>query len=84
MIRVKAEDISKLGRATQGVKIMDLAEGDRVSAMARMIARKKKAPKRRAGAGEAQAMLDLDVPVEDADSIDVGGEEEFDESLLDE
>jgi DNA gyrase subunit A len=84
MIRVKANDISRLGRATQGVKIMNLGEGDHVSAMARMIARKKKAPKRRAGAGEAQAMLDLDVPVEDADSIDVGGEEEFDESLLDE
>jgi len=84
MIRVKAQDISQQGRSAQGVKIMNLAEGDRVSAMARMIARKKKAPKRRAGAGEAQAMLDLDVPVEDADSIDVGGEEEFDESLLDE
>jgi DNA gyrase subunit A len=86
MIRVKAEDISKLGRATQGVKIMDLAEGDRVSAMARMIARKKKAPKRRAGAGEAQAVLDLTAAGADEDSpetVDVGGEEEFDESLLD-
>ena len=81
MIRVKAEDISKLGRATQGVKIMNLAEGDRVSAMARMIARKKKAPRRQAGAGEAQAMLDIQV--EDPTSVDVG-EEDFDESLLDE
>ena len=87
MIRVKAEDISKLGRATQGVKIMNLGEGDRVSAMARMIARKKKAPKRRAGAGEAQAVLDLTAAGADEDSpetVDVGGEEEFDESLLDE
>ncbi|MEE1158872.1 MAG: DNA gyrase C-terminal beta-propeller domain-containing protein, partial [Atopobiaceae bacterium] len=87
MIRVKAEDISKLGRATQGVKIMNLAEGDRVSAMARMIARKKKAPKRQAGAGEAQAVLDLAAAGEEdvnPDTVDVGGEEEFDESLLDE
>ena len=59
----------------------NLGEGDRVSAMARMIARKKKAPKRRAGAGEAQAMLDL--AVEDPSTVDVG-DEDFDESLLDE
>jgi DNA gyrase subunit A len=84
MIRVKSEDISRLGRATQGVKIMNLAEGDRVSAMARMIARKKKAPKRVAGAGEAQAVLDLGDVTEDVDdSVDVG-DEDFDESLLDE
>ena len=81
MIRVKAQDISSLGRATQGVKIMNLAEGDRVSAMARMIARKKKAPKRIAGAGEAQAVLDI--PVDNPDVVDVGDDEEFDESLLD-
>ena len=87
MIRVKAEDISRQGRATQGVKIMNLSEGDRVSAMARMIARKKKAPKRRAGAGEAQAVLDIAAAggdVDDPDNVDVGGDEEFDESLLDE
>ena len=81
VIRVKAEDISKTGRSTQGVRIMNLAEGDRVSAMARMIAKKKKAPKRRADVGEAQAMLDL--AVEDPTNVDVG-DEDFDESLLDE
>ena len=87
MIRVKANDISRLGRATQGVKIMNLGEGDHVSAMARMIARKKKAPKRTAGAGEAQAVLDLAAAgevTEDPDNVDIGGDEEFDESLLDE
>ena len=31
-----------------------------------------------------QSVDGVDVPVEDADSIDVGGDEEFDESLLDE
>ena len=81
VIRVKAEDISKTGRSTQGVRIMNLAEGDRVSAMARMIAKKKKAPKRRADVGEAQAMLDL--AVGDPTNVDVG-DEDFDESLLDE
>lgn len=35
LIRTKANGISKLGRATQGVKIMDVAEGDRVSMIAR-------------------------------------------------
>ena len=66
---------------------MNLGEGDRVSAMARMIARKKKAPKRQAGAGEAQAVLDLaSAGEEDAnpETVDIGGDEEFDESLLDE
>jgi DNA gyrase subunit A len=53
-----------------------------------MIAHKKKAPRRVAGAGEAQAMLDLmsagAAEPEDPDNVDVGGDEEFDESLLDE
>ncbi len=36
VIRVKVEDISKLGRSTQGVKIMSVSEGDSVCALARM------------------------------------------------
>jgi DNA gyrase subunit A len=42
VIRVKAEDISRLGRSTQGVKVMNVAETDRVSALARVTANKKK------------------------------------------
>jgi DNA gyrase subunit A len=42
VIRVKAEDISKLGRSTQGVKVMNVADTDRVSALARVTAGKKK------------------------------------------
>ncbi|PKQ38132.1 MAG: DNA gyrase subunit A [Actinobacteria bacterium HGW-Actinobacteria-1] len=42
VIRVNAEDISKLGRSTQGVKVMNVAETDRVSAIARVVAKKKK------------------------------------------
>ncbi len=36
VIRVKTEEISQTGRATQGVKMMSVAEGDRVCAVARM------------------------------------------------
>ena len=42
VIRVKAEDISRLGRSTQGVKVMNVAETDRVTAIARVTASKKK------------------------------------------
>ena len=87
MIRVKATDISKLGRATQGVRVMNLGEGDRVASMARMVVSKKKPPKRKAGAGEGQAMMDLALAgaIEDTDTVDEVdlGVEEFDESLLD-
>jgi DNA gyrase subunit A len=54
VIRVKAEDISKLGRSTQGVKVMNVGEHDRVSAIARVAGNKKKrAPK----IGEGQGVL---------------------------
>jgi DNA gyrase subunit A len=46
VIRVKAEDISKLGRSTQGVKVMNVSETDHVSAIARVSGgNRKKAPK---------------------------------------
>ena len=81
MIRVKAVDVSRLGRQTTGVKIMNLAEGDRVSAVARMVARKKKD----APAAAGQGMLDLAAAGarEEDDPIDVGGEESMDETLVD-
>jgi len=44
VIRVKAEDISQLGRSTQGVKVMNVHENDRVSAIARVSGKKKKRP----------------------------------------
>ena len=55
VIRVKAVDISKLGRSTQGVKVMNIGADDHVSAIARMIVHKKKALKH----AENQGMLDL-------------------------
>jgi DNA gyrase subunit A len=36
-IRVNAKDVSKIGRATQGVRIMKLNEGDKVVAAARIV-----------------------------------------------
>ena len=84
VIRVKAVDISKLGRSTQGVKVMNIGADDHVSAIARMIVHKKKAPKH----AENQGMLDLAAAgARDADEtevVDLGDEEELDESLIDE
>ena len=42
VIRVKAGDISELSRATQGVKVMNVDDSDRVVAVARVAAGKKK------------------------------------------
>ena len=42
VIRVKTAEISQTGRATQGVKMMSVDEGDRVCAVARMTAGKDK------------------------------------------
>ena len=84
VIRVKAGDISKLGRSTQGVKVMNLSGSDVVSAVARMVANKKKAPKH----AENQGMLDLMAAgardADETESVDLGDEEEvLDDSLLD-
>jgi DNA gyrase subunit A len=57
VIRVKAEDISQLGRSTQGVKVMNVAETDRVSAIARVSGKKKKRP---VAAEGQQALLEDD------------------------
>ena len=82
MIRVKTADISRLGRSTQGVKIMNIGASDRVSAAARMVAHKKKAAK----ADPMQAALDLsaagEVEKSDEESVDIGGDEAFDESMI--
>ena len=84
VIRVKAKDISRLGRSTQGVKIMNIADNDAVSAVARMVAAKKKPEK----ADDSQDELDLasaGADKDDEDAVDIGGDAEVaDEDLLDE
>lgn len=89
MIRVHATDIPELGRSTQGVRIMDLGENDKVAAMARMIAAPKKHAKgaSKTKADDSQQSLDLAAAgaqgTEDGASVDVGGEEEYDADILD-
>ena len=81
VIRVKVRDISKLGRSTQGVKVMNVADTDSVCALARMVQAK---PASRP-ADPNQGALDLagaGASSED-DPVDIGGDEEFDDSLLD-
>ena len=84
VIRVKAKDISRLGRSTQGVRVMNLDDSDAVSAVARMAAAKKKA------AEDDEDQAALSVATSDAegadgeDPVDIGGEDEVDEDLLDE
>lgn len=82
VIRVKVKDISKLGRSTQGVKVMNVADSDSVCALARMRAAKKAAPK----VDPNQGALDLGAAgaSSEDDPVDIGGDEEMDESLLDE
>ncbi len=70
VIRVKADDISKLGRSTQGVKVMNVSETDRVTAIARVSAGKKKPPKAR-GIGEGQvSLLEGEEPAEEIADLD--------------
>ena len=71
VIRVKVKDISQLGRSTQGVKIMDVAEGDKVAALARM---KQSKPKAKLPAG--QTALDLDAVTEGSEEVDLGDGED--------
>ncbi|HJG37369.1 MAG TPA: DNA gyrase subunit A [Enorma phocaeensis] len=84
VIRVKSTDISKTGRATQGVKILSVADGDRVTAVARMTSAKKK-PKAQQPP-ENQGVLNLgevEPPVDD-DRVDIGAADEALEDLMDE
>ena len=80
VIRVRANDISKLGRSTQGVRIMDVADGDRVMAVARM------RPNNTSKAAQlsGQGTLDLNAVTDGGlDEVDLGDGEEgsVDEAL---
>ena len=87
VIRVKTDEISKTGRATQGVKMMSVIDGDRVCAMARMTSAKKKA--KAPAVAEGQESLDLaaagamEAP-RDEDHVDIGSGDEALEDLMDE
>jgi len=75
VIRVKASDISQLGRATQGVKVMNVSDTDRVSAIARVSSAKKKKSKTSAEVvvDENQPSLldeDLDIIADDVEAAE--------------
>ena len=87
VLRVKTAEISQTGRATQGVKMMSVEDGDRVTAVARMTSAKKKAEDP-AGAegqepGEVNAASDVSAP-SDEDHVDIGSGDEALEDLLEE
>ena len=86
VIRVKTDEISRTGRATQGVKMMSVADGDRVTAVARMTSAKKK-PKAPA-VMEGQEALDLgaatDAGADTDDHVDIGSGDAALEDLLEE
>ena len=83
MIRVKVKDISRLGRSTQGVRIMNMGDSDCVSAIARMTVRAQKPAK----ADEDQAALDIadtaDADADEEQPVDLGDDEELSEDLID-
>ena len=85
VIRVKATDISRLGRSTQGVKVMNMTATDHVSAIARLKPSKKKDPKRN---NINQGTLDLVAAGSrdygEEDPVDIGEDIDFDDELLDE
>lgn len=75
VIRVKVKDISKLGRSTQGVKVMSVGDSDSVCALARMRAAKDEPDQNAANAESTASNED--------DKVDIG-DEGMDESLIDE
>ena len=82
VIRVKTSEISQTGRATQGVKMMSVADGDRVTAVARMTSAKKK-PKT-TGVAKGQMSLDLGAIDGGDERVDIGAADEALEDLMDE
>ena len=74
VIRVKTDEISQTGRATQGVKMMTVDDNDRVCAVARMTAAKEKPE----GEGAEAAADTEEAPV------DLGDGNDMPEDLLDE
>jgi len=74
VIRVKSTDVALLGRSTQGVKVMNVSDTDRVTAVARVAASRKKA-------AQAESDEQEKLPIDDGDAEDGtgNGTEEDDE-----
>ena len=76
VIRVKTDEISQTGRATQGVKMMTVDDNDRVCAVARMTAAKEKP--------EGEGTEDSGAVDTQNTSVDLGDGDDMPEDLLDE
>ncbi|MDR2586743.1 MAG: hypothetical protein LBC23_00595, partial [Coriobacteriales bacterium] len=94
VIRVKSNDISQLGRATQGVKVMNMSGSDHVCAVARVAGTKKRLPEvvdagtdTSAGAeieGQESLFDDDDVDgMDDIDGVDVADADVVDVDVAD-
>ena len=75
VIRVKATDISSLGRSTQGVKVMNVAGSDRVTAIARVAGQKKKKSKAPADPNQGSLLEMLDEGEEKSGPQSIGDAE---------
>ncbi len=74
VLRVKTDEISQTGRATQGVKMMSVDEGDRVTAMARMETPEKKDGDPAVEDGAARSATDGDGAVRQAGDVAAASE----------
>ena len=71
--RTSVKGISRMGRATQGVKVMNIADDDRVSAVALVVEPQ-----------EAEALPEGDaLPIEELDAIEAPTDEAIDEAVDD-
>lgn len=77
VIRVSAKDISSFGRTTQGVKVMNVAANDRVTALARVAGHSKK--KRKVSAKEEEGATLFDA-ADEAEAEKAGAKSKVDES----
>jgi DNA gyrase subunit A len=77
VIRVKSSDISQLGRATQGVKVMNVADTDRVTAIARVATSRKKVKPE--GAEEQSSLFSAQAEAEVEEDEEGFEDEEFEE-----
>jgi len=74
VIRIEATDVSQQGRATQGVRVMNVSDSDRVCAVARVATTAKKPPTGVSALSLDSMELDLDGD-EGEDELEYEGDE---------
>ena len=82
MIRVKAADISELGRATQGVKVMNVGDEDKIVAIARVAGNKKKKKNKDLIEGQESLLTEeISGPMGSTSAPDTDDEEDDDDMI---